>query len=568
MQNNIPQNKLEGWNLIGEAFMNADIDYIFGLPGESISPIQYAVENTPIKIVSARHEQAAAFMAEAYARMTGKVAVVLVTVGPGFTNTISAMVSAQLANAPVLLIAGGQGPNSEERLGLQDMRQVPIIESIVKKSLVCNSAERIPEYIDMAVRHATQGRPGPVFLEIPINVLDAEVDLGKVQQVSTKVTSRPFDPADADKLLELVEASEKPVILAGSGAYYSDAGEEVTRFVEQTGIPAFTLKMGRGIIPDTHPLCFGSSLPIVPGCAMTANVEADLIILLGTRLCLFTGNGRLINRNARIAQVDIEPEEIGRNKEIDLPIFGDVKALLNQCCNRLTQKRCNDVLRGKFSNWFENLKTINESEKANARQRLSTSSIPIHPGILANEVDRFMERDDDMVIADGGEAQIWISVARTCRKKLNLLDPGLFGCLGAGFPFGIAAKLINPDRRVLVYTGDGTMGFNFMEIETSIRMNLPIVIVTDNNQKWGMTSNSMKLRFQHYVPGTVELGNPPYHKAVEVLGGKGILVEKAEEIRPALEEAFQSGVTTCINVMTDPDVMGPGTEAFELMKNL
>jgi acetolactate synthase-1/2/3 large subunit len=560
--------KQEGWSLISSAFLNAGIEYIFGLPGESISPIQYAVEDTPIKIISTRHEQAATFMAEAYARMTGKVGVVLVTFGPGFTNTISAMVSAQLSNTPIVLIAGGQGPKSSERLGLQDMRQEPIIESIVKKSLVCRSAERIPEYIDMAVRNATQGRPGPVFLEIPIDVLDAEVDPQNVQQISTKVKSRPFDPSDAKLLLEMIEASSQPIIMAGSGAYYSGAGSELTRLTELTGIPTFTIKMGRGIIPDTHPLCFGSSLPIVPGCALTAGAGADLIILLGSRLCLFTGNGKLINPTAKIVQVDIEPEEIGRNKEIDLPIFGDVKALLSECCRLVSDKGSSKKLTAQFSGWVETLTAVDLSEKTAAKKKIPSDVTPVYPGLLAREVDRFMDREDDMIVADGGEAQIWISVARTCRKALNLLDPGLFGCLGAGFPYGIAAKLVNPKRRVLVYTGDGTMGFNFMEIETSIRMGLPLVVVLDNNQKWGMTSNSMKMRFQHYVPGTVELGNPPYHRAVEALGGKGILVESADEIRPALEEAFKSGVTTCINVMTDPEVIGPGTEAFELMKNL
>lgn len=560
--------KPEGWRLIGKALVTAGVETIFGLPGESISPIQRSVEDTAIRIISTRHEQAAAFMAEAYAKITGKAGVVLVTVGPGFTNTISAMVSAQLANTPMVLIAGGQGPDSVERLGLQDMRQVPIIESIVKKTLVCRSGERIPEYIDMAFRTATQGRPGPVFLELPIDVLDAPVDPEKAHERRTTIRSRPFDPTDAQRLLEMVGESRQPIIMAGSGAHYSGAGPEITKFAELTGIPTFTLKMGRGIIPDTHPLCFGSSVPIVPGCAMTAATGADLIVLLGTRLCLFTGNGRLINPAAKIAQVDIEPEEIGRNKSIDLPVFADVKALVKECARRVSENGDGEALKSRFSAWVQTLATVDASEKTAAAQKIPVDAVPIHPGHLAGEVDRFMDREDDLIAADGGEAQIWMSVARTCRKPANLLEPGLFGCLGAGIPYAVAAKIVQPHRRVLVYTGDGSMGFNFMEIETAIRMGLPLVIVIDNNQKWGMTSNSMKLRFQHHVPGTVELGNPPYHKAVEAIGGKGILVENAGDIRPALEKAFASGVTTCINVMTDPDVIGPGTEAFEIMKNL
>ncbi len=568
MNTNAKIEEKKGWSLIGEAFLNAGVEYIFGLPGESISPVQYAVENTPIEIISTRHEQAATFMAQAYGQMTGKAGVVLVTFGPGFTNTLSAMVSAQLSNAPVVLIAGAQGAASSDRLGLQDMRQGPIIESIVKKSLVCRSADRIPEYIDMAIRYATQGCPGPVFLELPVDVLFGDVNMAKVNHISTRVSSRPFDPMDAIRMMELIETSRQPIILAGGGAYCSRAGKELTEFVELTGVPTFTLKMGRGIIPDSHPLCFGSSVALVPGCAMQAGSEADLIILLGSRLCLFTANGQLFNPQAKIVQVDIEPEEIGRNKTIDLPIFGDVKALLKECCHVVSENGNSESLKTRFSGWVETLKTIDQTEKHNADNKIDGNSRLINPGFLAREVDRFMDRDDDMVIADGGDSQTWMVAVRTCRKELNILDPALYGCLGIGFPFGIAAKLINPDRRVLVYTGDGTMGFNFMEIETSLRKKLPIVIVIDNNQKWGMTSNSMKMEFEHYVPGTVEIGNPPYHKAVEALGGKGILVEKAEELKPALEEAFASGVTTCINVMTDPDVMGPGSEAMALLKSL
>ncbi len=560
--------KVEGWQLISDALIKAGVEYVFGLPGESISPVQRAIEETPIKIITTRHEQAATFMAEAYAKITRKTGVVLVTVGPGFTNTISAMVTAQLYNTPLVLIAGGQGPNAYDKLGLQDMRQEPIIESIVKQSFICRTAQRIPEYIDMAFRCASQGRPGPVFLELPINALDAEVAVETVPVPCTRSKSRPFDKADAKAIIEMIADSTKPVIVAGSGAHYSDAGQEITQLAELTGIPVFTAKAGRGVVSDTHPLCFGNGLGIVPGCAMPAAMEADLVLLLGTRVCLFMANGKLYNPAAKIIQVDIEPEEIGRNKQIDLPVFGDVKALVAECVAQITEDKKNEALKAKFSEWVAHLDTLHESGKAVNLETIPKEGKFIHPGFLANTVNEFMNREDDVVAADGGEAQIWISVARTCLRPSNILDPGLFGCLGTGIPYAIAAKIINPNRRVMVYIGDGSMGFNFMEIETSIRMGLPIVILIDNNRKWGMTSNSMQMRFKHYVPGTVELGNPPYHELVERLGGKGILVEKPDQIVPALEEAFNASVTTCINVMTDPDIIGPGTLAFELLKDL
>lgn len=556
----------KGWSLISDAFLKAGVEYIFGVPGESISPVQYAVENTPIEIITTRHEQAAAFMAEAYGRMTGKPGVVLVTFGPGFTNTISSMVNAQMTNAPMVLIAGAHGPKSMDRLGLQDMRQRPIIDSIVKKSFVCRKAERIPEYIDMAFRFASQGRKGPVFLELPIDVLDGEIEIEKVNHVSTKIASRPIDRNDAVQMVEMIKASKQPIILAGSGTYYSKAGSELISFVEKTGIPAFTIKMGRGIIPDTHPLCFGPSVPTIPGCAGMATTDADLVILLGNRLCLYNVFGAFYNPNAKIIQVDIEPEEIGRNKSIDLPIFADVQALLKECLHLVSEN--GKVLTGQFQGWVDTLTQTDKEMKLAAKEEILEASDYIHQGLLAEIVNEFLDKEDDIILADGGDAQTWISTARTCKGPLNILDSSLFGCLGVGLPYGVAAKLINPGRRVLVYTGDGSIGFNFMEIETSIRKGLPLVVVIDNNQKWGMTSNSMQMKFEHFIPGTVEIGNPPYHKAVEALGGKGILVEKAEDIRPALEQAFASGVTTCINVMTDPGVIGPGSKALAMMELL
>lgn len=558
------QGAVKGWGLIKDAFLKAGVEYVFGLPGESISPIQYAVENTPIKIITTRHEQAAGFMAEAYGRMTGKPGVVLVTFGPGFTNTISAMVNAQMTNAPMVLIAGAHGAKSPDRLGLQDMRQRPIIESVVKKSFVCHKAERIPEYIDMAFRFARQGRPGPVFLELPVDVLDSDIDPAKVNMVSTQIPSRPVDKHDAQRMMAMIRESRQPVILAGSGTLYSGAGPELIEFVEKTGIPAFTIKMGRGIIPDTHPLCFGPSIPTIPGCAGMATTESDLVILLGNRLCLYNVFGAFYKPDAKIIQVDISPEEIGRNRSIDLPIFGDVKALLTECLDILKEAPASPD----FQDWVTTLSRTDAEMKTLAKSEVQPPSEFIYPGTLAQTVNAFMNRADDIIVADGGDAQTWISGARTCIAPLNILDSSLFGCLGVGLPYGICAKLINPNRRVLVYIGDGSMGFNFMEIETALRKNLPLVVVIDNNRKWGMTSNSMQMKFKHHIPGTVEIGNPPYHEAVAALGGKGILVEREEQILPALEAAFNSGVTTCINVMTDPSVVGPGSKALAMAEML
>ena len=556
----------KGWELITDAFVEHGVEYLFTVPGESISPVQRACEGTSIKIISARHEQAATFMAETYGRMTKKPGIAVVTFGPGFTNTLSAVQNANLSNSPLILIAGAHGKKSPDRLGLQDMKQEPMIQSIVKKSLVCLQAERIPDYIDMAFRYAGHGRPGPVFLELPIDVLDADVEENDVVKTHTEVTSRPFDPNDAKKLLAMLQSCKKPIIVTGSGVYYSDAGPELTSFAEKAGIPVFTGKFARGVISDTHPLCFGTAVVIRPGCAVWATLESDCVILLGTRLCLYNSTGDLYKKDAKIIQVDIEAEEIGRNRSIDLAVFGDIKGLLGQCIKLMDDEAIGDSLKNNFRSWVDILRKEHDERKKIETFNTQSDKLPINPGRLAQEIDKFMNRPDDVVVTDGGDLPTWVLTTRTCQKPWNEMASGLFGCLGCGLPYANAAKLISPQSRVMLCTGDGSMGFNFMELETSIRKNLPIVVVIGNNNLWGMTSNSMRIKFDHLVPETVELDFVPYHKIIEPLGGKGILVENPEDIQGALKEAFDSEKTTIVNVVIDPEIMGPGSAALAMMK--
>jgi acetolactate synthase-1/2/3 large subunit len=556
----------KGWELITDAFLKRGVEYLFSLPGESISPIQRAVEGTSIKIITTRHEQAAAFMAEAYGRMTRRAGIAVVTFGPGFTNALSAIQNANLSNSPLILIAGAHGNASPDRLGLQDMRQEPIIESIVKKSLVCKKAERIPEYIDMAFRYAEGGRPGPVFLELPIDVLNADVHSDLVNNFQTTVKSRPVDPIDIRAMMEMINNAEKPVIMAGSGAYFSDAGKELANFAEKTGIPVFTAKFARGVVPDTHPMCFESSVVFRPGCSGMATTASDCIIFLGNRLCLFNANGLFYRKDAKIIQVDIQPEEIGRNRSVDLAIFADIKRLLEECNKWIDQEKTGDSMKKKFSSWVEELRKNHAAGKDFAKFTTESQKLPINPGRLAHEVDLFMNKEDDIVITDGGDTVTWVHAYRTCLQPWAEMSSGLYGCLGCGIPYANAAKLIRPQSRVLLSIGDGSMGFNFMEILTLINKNLPIVIVIGNNNLWGMTANGMKLRYKHFIPGTVELDFIPYQKIMEELGVKGFLVEKPEDIQPTLKEAFALGKTAIINVKTDPDIMGPGSAAMAMLQ--
>jgi acetolactate synthase-1/2/3 large subunit len=260
--------------------------------------------------------------------------------------------------------------------------------------------------------------------------------------------------------------------------------------------------------------------------------------------------------------VDLEPEEIGRNRSVDLAIFSDIKGFLRRCSEVIDEKELRDQLRERFKGWVTRVEEAQEAGKNQAKPNWESDDVPIHPLRLVREVDDFMDRENDIVVADGGDTQIWMGMTRTARRPGHYFDSGLFGCLGVGIPYANAAKLLCPDKRVCLVIGDGSVGFNFMEFETAIRRQLPIVVVISNDLGWGMIRHSQELRLGHAIEAGTLIGKVDYHKLVEALGGKGIFVEKPAEIRPALEEAFASGRTTCINVMTDPTTVSPGSVAL------
>ena len=551
---------ITGAQLAANALIDRKIDYIFSLSGGHITPIYQYLEGSSVKIYDTRHEQSALFMAEAYGKMTRTAGVAMVTAGPGFTNALTGVASAHFSNTPLVLIAGCVGLDNKERLDLQDMPQADVIRPMVKKALICQKAERVNEYVDMAFRIAQSGRPGPVYLEFPIDVLNTPVDKAAVRQANTHVVSKPADPEKAASLIEMISEAEKPLIIAGTGAWQAHAEAELKTFVETTGIPVFTSLSGRGVLPDEHPLCFEGAIAIRPGGGFAAYLETDLVIVLGTRISLYYLFGDIFNPAAKIAQVDIQPDEIGRNRTVDLPVVSDIKGFLS-ACNQLLEKDDNGF-KDQFSPWIDKLNTAHQEGKAMAQNDWDSDNVPIHPMRLAREINEFMNQEDDLVVADGGDTTTWLGMTRTLKVPGTYLDYGIFGSLAVGLPYANTAKLLNPDKRVCLMTGDGSVGFNFMEFETAIRKNNPIVVVISNDLGWGMIRHSQEIRIGHAIEDGTYIGKVDYHKMVEAIGGKGYLVEDPKDIKPALEDAFASGQVCCINVMTDPTTVSPASMAL------
>lgn len=547
-----------GGQMVVRALGEQGVAHIFTIGGGHIAHISDSLMDSDINIYDTRHEQGAVMMADAWARSTGQPGVALVTAGPGFTNSLTGVANAQMAGVPLVIIAGVVPTNMVGRLDLQEMEQHDVIKPLVKWSRRVENPERIPAVIHEAMSKARSGKPGPVYVEVPTDVLGAEIDEKYIDWgMKTELSSPCPDPDLVEHAAELIKNSERPVIVAGSGVYFSRAGKQLQELVEQTGIPCYTSSMGKGCLPDTHQFCYGPSLAIRPGSALVGMSQSDCVVLLGTRISLFYAHGRLFNKDAKIININLDPDEFGRNRQADVGIIADA----GRAAESLTKALSSRVSPPNFENWRKTLDNASEQSITEFEKQSKSDAVPILPARLAREVDEFLSPHDILTL-DGGDTSVWMNMARTNHQPGGTLESGLFGCLGVGLPYALAAKLANPDQRVYSIVGDGSLGFNFMEFHTSIRFGLPVVVIVNNDQAWGMVRHSQQLRFGMDRTPATDLGYVPYHKLVEALGGHGEEVREPGQIKDALERATASGKTACVNVITDREVISPGSVAL------
>ncbi len=525
--------KIDGGRLVAKALKQEGVEYIFGLSGWHIDAIFQGCLDENIKVIDTRHEQAAVFMADGWARVTGKPGVAVLTAGPGITNAVTGLWVAQGTGSPIVVL-GGRSPLREFELGsLQDMDSLSLAKTVTKWACGGYETKRAAEYVSMAFRHALGGRPGPAYLEFPMDVLEAKVDETEITLPTNYRTDARAQgaPALVKKAVDLLLSAERPVIIAGTGLWWSQAARELQEFVELTRIP---VSQAQGSIPVGHPLC----LPRV------GNDRADVVFLLGARLDYRLGFGRppAFNPDSKWIQVDIEPTEIGHNRPIDIGIVGDAKAVLQQM---IAEAR--DRGRGrKELPWVKECREHLKVMQTQLEALMNSDNIPIHPARLCKEIRNFVDKEATIVI-DGGDISVWGFRTLRSHKPGHLLGVAPTGTLGVGPSFAIAAKLARPNTQVLLLSGDGSFGLNGMEFDTMVRHRLPVVCVISNDQAWGMIMHGQQRRGPDRVVGT-ELGFVRYDKMVEALGGYGEAVERPEDIRPALERAFASGRPACVNV--------------------
>lgn len=549
---------IDGGQILVKMLLDRGIDTVFTLHGGHLDAIFQAALDTNMRLIDTRHEQAAGHAADGWARSTGRTGVAIVTAGPGVTDVVTAVANAYLDAVPILVVGGRSPLVDDERLPLQGgFSQVDLMKPITKWSTSVTHLTRLPDFIDRALRVAATGRPGPVFLEIPVDVLFASVDDARLA-LPPPAASQPPAPSDStvQRAVAMLAAADRPVIMAGGGAWFSGAAEDLAAFATKTGTPVVANGKGRGVLPEDHPMSAGGFVTLA---TLPENARPDVVLLLGARLGLFTGGHQrpFIPANATVIQVDVEGSEIGRNRGIDLGIVADVRETMRALTAAAAAQAWPDR-----SAWIRQLQTMRGIMAPMFAASLTATAAPIHPYRLAHEVGAFLDRPDDVLVADGGETAFWVEMTSSIRRGGHWLSHGYLGCLGTGLPFAIAAQAAHAQSRVICVTGDGSIGLNFAEFDTMARHGLPIVVIVNNDQQWGMSKHGQELMYGKERTVVSELGVVRYDRAAEGFGCHAEFVEDPADIRPAIERAFASGRPACINVLTDPDVIAPITMAM------
>jgi acetolactate synthase-1/2/3 large subunit len=537
---------LHGGKLAAKALKEAGVECVFTLSGGHIMPLYDGCIDEGIKIVDVRHEQAAVHAADSWARCNpGKIGVAAITAGPGVTDGVTGVANAWRANSPILVI-GGQGPfNNLRRGSLQEMDHIGVMRPITKYADAVYETYRIPEYIELAMRHAVSGIPGPAFLEIPMDIFMGQVEEDQVvvPRIRTDPPRLSPDRDEVRKAIEVLQTCERPMLMAGTSVKWSRASGELNRFLQETHIPAYANGMGRGSIPPDSPEFLNRS-------RRDAMKQIDCIILAGTLLDFRMRFGQSIPADAKVIQLDMDATLIGQNRQADVPLVGNLACSFEL----LIEEMKNQGVHLDYSGWRDQLRVIENEAEAKVQAKLNSDEVPIDPERMCREVRDWIDTlGDVIVIGDGGDIVATAAKIIPVKREGGWMDPGPLGTLGVGMPFALAAQLSNPDDRVVIVYGDGSFGLNGMEFDTAVRFNLPIIGIVGNDAAWGqMMRPQGQMLGQDRLHGTL-LNPTRYDKVVEALGGHGELVESPDEIRPALERAAASGKPALVNVMIRQD---------------
>ncbi len=534
---------VDGATLIARSLKQHGVDYMFGIVGVPVVPIAFAAQREGITYIGMRHEQSASYAAQAVGYLTGRPGACLVVSGPGMTNAISGLANAWSNNWPMICIGGASDLSQDGMGAFQDAPQVEAARPFTKYAVEVNRVEKIPYFVEQAVRQSIYGRPGAVYLDLPGDIITGKCDDGNAPQ-KPRVPDPPrtyADPSSVEAALAALKSAEKPLVIVGKGAAYANAADDVRDFIESTQLPFLASPMGKGVMPDDHPLSVGAARSFVLQ-------NADLVLLMGARLnwIMHFGLPPRFNADVRVIQMDIAAEEIGNNVPAEVALVGDAKAITSQLNAALKQQPWQFSAENTWRTGIE--KKIEENQAANAAQ-FEDDSVPMNYYRVLRDIRDVLPRD--AIIASEGANTM--DIGRTVLPNFlpkHRLDAGSFGTMGVGLSFAIAAQAVYPDKRVVAVEGDSAFGFSGMEVEVACRYNMPITFIILNNN--GISGG----------PSTLDPNRPPlpvqyvpqarYERVIEAFGGDGYFVETPDQLRPTLEKALASNRPNVVNIMINP----------------
>jgi acetolactate synthase-1/2/3 large subunit len=528
-----------GGRIVANALRSRGVSHLFTLSGGHLFSIYDGCREEGIDLVDVRHEQSAAFAAEGFAKATRRVGVAALTAGPGVTNGISAIAGAQANGSPVCVL-GGRAPEMRWGSGsLQEIDHLPFVSPLVKSAQTVKEPGTIgaatAEALDLALAPPT----GPTFVDYPLDVVFTEAEPG----VPAALHAEPADPPDGvEEAAELLAAAERPVIMAGTGLYWGHGEEPLVALAEELGAPVFVNGLGRGCIPADHELAFSRARGAgLGGC--------DVALVVGVPLDFRLGFGASFGEEAKVVRLDAAENRLTSNRLPDVDLVGNVAAGLAALRESVAGGR------ERTGRWLEELTGVERERRGAEEEELSDDRAPLHPVRVYRELGEVLDRDA-IVIGDGGDFVSYAGRYIETYQPGCWMDPGPFGCLGAGPGQAIGAKVAHPDRQVCLLLGDGAFGFAGIEFDTMARHGLGVVGVMGNNGIWALEHHPMKFLYGYSVAAELR-PETPYEEMVAALGCDGILVREPSELRPALERAFASGRPTLVNVLTDPEVVYP-----------
>jgi len=529
--------------LIAQALQREGCGPMFTLNGAHIWGLYMGAQQHGLPLIDVRHEQTAGFAAEGWAKVTRRCGVAAVTAGPGVTNVVSAVAAARQNDSPVLFLAGRAQTGRWGQGALQEMDHLPLLGPLTKSAATLLDAGEAYRLTSEAVRLALSGRTGPTYLDVPVDLF---LQAPEPPEATEHLLVDPGPPADPDALAgaaALIRAAERPALVAGSSVWWAHAEEELRRLAEAAGLPVVLNGQARGMLPPGHPL-FASRA------RSTALGQADVVVVAGVPLDfrLNFGEPPLIAESAQVVYLDVDG--FRKRRPAAAALYGDLKGALG---------RLADALAGSSERtaWLEHVRRANVAAVERDRALAASAGSPLHPARLVAEVEAALD-PDAIIVGDGGD---FVSFAGRLlqRERPGLwIDGGPFGCLGSGPGYALAAKLAHADRQVVLLAGDGAFGFSAMEFDTLIRHRVPVVCVIGNNGIWALEKHPMERLLGTALVAELRPGTR-YDQVVAALGGYGELVERPEEIRPALGRAFQAGVPACLNVICDPTAEYPRT---------